>query len=219
MLDVRGQQPAGEDRDPRIGQPQPCITVTQLEPRMQQQQWPENSECPQRAGRVIAAQRGACEERNHPVAHREVDWQQRRDAADLYRSEQQARIRTMQEQQVDQQSEQAEAQRERATDRVPCSSLVEMHEAHQERRADGPRSCRKQRAYLQERQPAEQPRERAELAREQTRADRHVVRAGQRRQAHPPRKHGQQETEHECRQHLILHDDRVQPASRHGRLG
>jgi hypothetical protein len=80
------------------------------------------------------------------MAHGEVDGQQHRDAADLDRGEQQARIRAMQEQDVQQQSEQAEAERKQATHCVPRSRLVEVHQLHEERRADGPRCRSEQRA-------------------------------------------------------------------------
>ena len=81
----------------------------------------------------------------------------------------------MQEQDVQQEPEQTEAQCERAADRVPGSSLVEMHQAHQERRADCPRGRGEQRAELQQQQSAEQSRERADLTCEQSHAYGDVV--------------------------------------------
>ena len=66
--------------------------------------------------------------------------------------------------------------------------------------------------------PSERTEQRRHLPAEQADAHRQVAPAREFRQSHPARKRRQQETEEETRQHLVLHDEGMQPARVGSRL-
>ncbi len=169
---------------------------------------------------LIAGHDSAGEERNHAMADREVDRQQQREAADLDRGEHQARDRAdagtaMYSSSPSRPKPSANAQ----LHRMPGAAAVAIQRAARAACVPmlQPASVSSAPAFSSG-SSAERSRQRQQLAAEQAEADRHVVPRAQRRQAHPARKHRQQEAEHERRQHLVLHDDRVQPAGRNRRL-
>ena len=201
----------------QVGCPQPSIGMEQFEAQVRCYQQPGRNQQMIGSPGDVTRYDAARKKREHAVCHRQVDRQQQAEGADLDTGEFPQRRCAKRVGGVREQPAQTQHQCQGDGARMPVATAVTPHQRAQRGQQCNPPRKRHEQANHEPGRQSHCTGQGCNLSAKHADANRRIAPQRQVGQGHPTWEHRQQETCHEGRQYLVLHDKRMHPAADHRR--